>query len=60
MLKKNRIVLKKIQKVSLLEDYDHVHTDKWLLDIDEAMVEDDLPDIALDHVPQRNTLDNDH
>jgi hypothetical protein len=44
----------------LLVDYDHVRKYMLLHDIDEARVEDDQLNIELDHVPQRNTLDNDH
>jgi hypothetical protein len=50
----------KRNKKFLLEDYDHVHKDKLLLDIDEVMVEDDQQDMQLDHVQQLNILDNDH
>jgi hypothetical protein len=41
-------------------DYDHVHKYMPLHGIDEVMVEDDQQDIPLDHVQQRNILENDH
>jgi len=60
MLKSKQINMNQSRLDFLLVDYDHVRKYMLLRDIDEARVEDDLPDIALDHVPQLNTLDNDH
>ena len=58
--KKNRSFFSNTNiRKSLLADCDHDHTYKMLLDTDEATVEDDLLDIVLDHVHQRNRWDND-
>jgi len=60
MLKSKKLNINQSRLDFLLVDYDHVRKYMLLHDIDEAMVEDDQLNIELDHVPQLNTLDNDH